>query len=92
MQTSDLILGLLIILLCGWVVMLSVNQSGLAVSVNALNIKQSSQSVLVSPNYCKQIADYSLVRAADLREKEYFMTAGFNSDTNRVFLCLYEQG
>ena len=91
MQASDMILGLLIIFLCGWTVMLAVGQRSLEFSVNALDAKQASQAVIVSPAYCKQVAGYALVRPPDLREKEYFTTAGFNNDTNRVFLCLYQQ-
>jgi len=91
MQASDMILGLLIIFLCGWAVMLAVGQRSLEFSVNSLDAKQASQAVIVSPQYCKQVAGYALVSAPDLRETEYFTTAGFNKDVNRVFLCLYRQ-
>jgi len=91
MQASDMILGLLIIFLCGWAVMLAVGQKALEFSVNALDAKQASEAVIVSPAYCGQVAGYALVRAPELAEKEYYTTAGFNRDVNRAFICLYRQ-
>ena len=91
MQVSDLILGLLIILVLGWTMMIAVEQRGMAVSVNVLNLKQSAQAVLVSPEKCGQLSGYQLVKANELSEKEYYTTAGFDRDTNRAFFCFYEE-
>jgi hypothetical protein len=90
MQVSDIILGLLIILVLGWTMMIAVEQKGMTVSINALNLKQSAQAVLISPEKCNPVAGHKLVKANELAGKEYYTTAGFDHDTNRAFFCFYE--
>ncbi len=90
MQVSDIILGLLIMLLVGWTMMIAIEQRSLNVEINALGIKQDAQAILISPENCQQLEGYSLVQASQLGEKEYFTTVGFDRDQNHVFFCFYQ--
>jgi len=90
MQASDIILGLLIILLVGWTLMLAVQQTALSNSLSALEAKQVAQGIQISPDKCRQMADYTLVAGPELSGKEYLTTAGFDQDQNQVFFCFYE--
>ena len=90
MQASDIILGLLIIMLVGWTVMLSVQQQGLNLSMQALEAKQVAQGIQISPDKCSYLAGLSLVKGPSLEEKEYFTTVGFDSDKNQTYFCFYE--
>ena len=90
MQAGDIILGLLIIMLTGWMVLLAVQQQSLNVSLQALEAKQVAQGILVSPDKCAALEGKSLVRATEFREKEYLTTVGFSKDQNQVFFCFYE--
>ncbi|MBN2067146.1 MAG: hypothetical protein JW744_01620 [Candidatus Diapherotrites archaeon] len=90
MEVSDIILGLLIILLVGWTMMVAIEQRSMKVELNALSVKQRAQGVNVSPEGCRQLAGYSLVSASQLQEKDYFTTVGFDPDSNQAYLCFYE--
>ena len=90
MQASDMILGLLIIILCGWAVMISVQQNALSTSLQALEVRQVAQGILVSPERCPELAGHSVVKATSLREKEYLTTVGFDADRNQAYFCFYE--
>ncbi len=92
MQTSDVILGLLIILLVGWTMLIAIEQRGVRVSLNALSVMQAGQAIRVSPEKCKQVAGHRLVKAAELRQEEYYTTVGFDTDLNQSFFCFYESG
>jgi len=91
MQASDIILGLLIILLVGWVVILSVQIQGLDLDLQSLEAKQVAQGIQVSPDKCSQMPGYRLVKGTQIVEKEYLTTVGFNPDQNQVYFCFYEQ-
>lgn len=89
MQASDMILGLLIILLTGWTVMLAVQQHGLSVSLQSLEAKQVAQGIQFSPNKCRQLPNQTLVKATEIQEEDYFTTVGFDPDQNQVYFCFY---
>ncbi len=90
MELSDIILGLLIILLVGWTVMLAVQQQALLVSMQGLEAKQTAQGIQMSPEKCSAASGKSLVKATEITEKEYFTTVGFDADRNQVYFCFYE--
>ncbi len=90
MEPSDIILGLLIILLVGWTVMLAVQQQGLFLGLQALEAKQVAQGIQMSPEKCSAVSGKSLAKATEITEKEYFTTVGFDADRNQVYFCFYE--
>ncbi len=90
MQASDIILGLLIIMLTGWSVMLAVQQHGLSVGLQALESKQVAQGIQISPEKCAYLPGKALVKAPNLAEAEYFTTYGFDLDQNQAYVCFYE--
>jgi len=90
MQASDLILGLLIIMLVGWTIMIAVQQQALIVDLRALEAKQVAEGFQVSPEKCKALQGHSLVKAVNIAEKEYFTTVGFDKDLNQMYFCFYE--
>lgn len=90
MQASDLILGLLIILLVGWTIMIAVQQQAMVVDLLALEAKQVAEGFQVSPEKCGALPQYSLVKATKITEKEYLTTVGFDADLNQMYFCFYE--
>ena len=90
MQVSDIILGLLIILLVGWTMLLAIEQRGMTVSLRALELQQSGQALGASPDKCHQLAGYTLIQPRNFNEKEYYTTVGFDPDLNQSFFCFYE--
>lgn len=90
MEPSDIILGLLIILLVGWTVMLAVQQQGLSLGLQALEAKQTAQGIQISPDKCGQVQGRALAKGPEISEKEYFTTVGFDPDMNQVYFCFYE--
>lgn len=90
MQASDVILGLLIILLAGWTVMIVVQQQALSLSLQGLEARQNAQGIQVSPERCARLEGKTIVRATQIQEKEYFTTVGFSPDQNQIYLCFYE--
>ena len=90
MQATDMILGLLIMLLLGWTVMMAVQQQALSLNMQALEARQNAQGIQISPERCGQIPGKAIVRATELLEKDYFTTVGFNQDQNQIYLCFYE--
>ena len=90
MQASDMILGLLIILLTGWTMMLAVQQHGLSVSLQSLEAKQVAQGIQISPSKCRQLPNQTVVKATEVVEGEYLTTVGFDPDQNQVYFCFYD--
>jgi len=90
MQASDIILGLLIIMLTGWTVMLAVQQQALGVGLQALEIKQVAEGVQISPEACQAVQGKTIVKAPDLAEKDYFITIGFDTNNSQTYFCFYE--
>jgi hypothetical protein len=90
MQATDMILGLLIMLLVGWTVMLAVQQQALSLDMQALEARQNAQGIQISPEACNPVQGKSIVRATDITEREYFTTVGFNPDQNQIYLCFYQ--
>ena len=90
MQASDMILGLLLIVVLGWIVMLAVQQAGLNIGLQALEAKQVAQGIQISPDKCGSVEGKTLVLATEITEKEYFTTVGFDRERNQVYFCFYE--
>lgn len=90
MQIPDIILGLLIILLVGWIILISVQQQGMRLDIQALEAKQVAQGIQVSPSKCQPLQELQLVKATDIVEKEYFTTVGFDADQNQTYFCFYQ--
>lgn len=90
MRGSDLVLGLLIILLLGWIMLVAVQQHSISVGLQALEAKQVAQGIQLSPDKCAPLSSHSLVKASDLEEKQYITTVGFDSEQKQVYFCFYE--
>ena len=90
MQASDIILGLLIILLVGWNVMLAVQQNVLSSNITALEAKKVAQGIQISPGKCPEMSGYVLATGTELSEKEYLTTVGFDPDRNQAYFCFYQ--
>jgi len=90
MEVSDIILGLLIMLVLGWIVMLAVQQQGISIGLQALEAKQVAQGIQVSPDSCGQVQGMALVMATNIVEKDYFTTVGFDPDRNQIYFCFYQ--
>jgi hypothetical protein len=90
MQASDMILGLLIVVILGWTLMLAVQFAGLNAGLQALEAKQVAQGIQISPEKCGEVWGKTLVLATEIEEKEYFTTVGFDSERKQVYFCFYE--
>ena len=89
MQASDIILGLLIILLVGWAIMISIQQQSFSLGLQALEAKQTAQGIQVSPERCSPVVGKALVKATGMGEGEYLTRVGFDNDLNQLYFCFY---
>lgn len=90
MNVSDVVIGIVLMLVLFWNIMIVVEQRDMATTIAAVSFAQQNLILFSPSNLCSPISGYSLVPGQNIEAKEYLITAGIVPDTNQHYFCFYE--
>jgi hypothetical protein len=90
MNTTDAILGLILIITLAWIALIQLNVADLTNNVGIIALQQTKQNILFSPkDICENVDGHVLVEEENLSTEEYLVIPGKTAE-QKIF-CIYKK-